>query len=315
MIERYNLIDHLGSIDESKIRKAAYNIAYKLAGKGDTYTLSDVVRMINNYRPNAEISQAQKSYFRNDLYPERVIVITDELTKPHESIIKRWAEKVDDLIIIEVYEGNGITEDRLDFNIIPFKDFMPGIFAQKDATDSRKRRCAAIWANALGWEFSAPLYRFKRPEAIENYQVRPDRKLMLKLQGNSDHISKVASSPESYRKAHAVASDEEVDAFWQHYKWLWSHNLLEESLEPNWKLCPVCGRPIRLDTRGEMLQCNYCDYDYKEEAVQEETYWADRPEHNIDTEKFPTFYNRRKGTSMSSTLAEYSGRDESESFD
>ena len=313
-IKSYIIIDHIGSIEEPNLRKAAYNLAYKIAGKETTYTLTEAVRVKNGYRPNAVISQAQKSFFRNELHPDKVIIITDELTKTHESIIKRWAEKVNDLTIIEAYGGDGITEGRIDLNVIPLREYLPGIYSQKEATDSRQRRCAAIWAYALGWTFSAPIYRVSKPEAIENYQARPDRKKMIELQGNSDHVSKVASSPESYRVAHSIASDEEVREFYEFYKTLYRNNLIKEALEPGYALCPECGRPIRLTHEGNYAECTYCEFGRVEDTP-EETYWADRPEHNIDTEKFPNFYNRRKGTSVSSTLAEYSGRDESESFD
>ena len=271
-ITRYTVIDQIGSIDDDVIRNLAWKRAYKLTSNPkETYTLSGVIRESNGWSKNATVSQKSKSFFRNNLIPDQVIVIVRYVTKYNKWIIDTWAEKVDDLIVIEAEYGDVLT----------FDEYKPGLFSQKDWEMNRLRRMAIIWARPLGWYFDRPIVLDPVPNDITGRQARPDRKRMIELQGNSDHVSKIASSPESYRLSKSVVSEEELKAFAQHYTMLYRRGELADDLDIDYTLCPKCGRPVRtVRNVYEDTQCNYCDTIVDDTAPFVATYYEDNSEFN-----------------------------------
>ena len=266
-ISRYTIVDQIGSIDDDVIRSLAWKRAYKLTSNPkETYTLSGVIRESNGWSKNATVSQKSKAYFRNNLIPDQVIVIVRYVTKYNKWIIDTWAEKVEDLVVIEAEYGDVLT----------FNEYKPGIFSQKDWEMNRLRRMALIWARPLGWYFDKPIVLDPVPNDITGRQARPDRKKMIELQGSSDHVSKIASSPESYRLSKSVVSEEELKAFAQHYTMLYRRGELAEDLDIDYTLCPRCGRPVRtVRNVYEDTQCNYCDTIIDEDAPFIDTYYED----------------------------------------
>ncbi len=278
-ITKYTVIDQIGSIDDDVIRSLAWKRAYKLTSNPkETYTLSGVIRESNGWSKNATVSQKSKSYFRNNLIPDQVIVIVRYVTKYNKWIIDTWAEKVDDLVVIEAEYGDVLT----------FNEYKPGIFSQKDWEMNRLRRMALIWARPLGWYFDRPIVLDPLPNDITGRQARPDRKKMIELQGSSDHVSKIASSPESYRLSKSVVSEEELKAFAQHYTMLYRRGELADDLDIDYTLCPRCGRPVRtVRSIYEDTQCNYCDTIIDEYAPFIDTYYEDNSEFNdVDDSAF-----------------------------
>ena len=109
-ISKYTVIDQIGSIDDDVVRSLAWKRAYKLTSNPkETYTLSGVIRESNGWSKNATVSQKSKSYFRNNLIPDQVIVIVRYVTKYNKWIIDTWDEKIDDLIVIEDEYGDILT--------------------------------------------------------------------------------------------------------------------------------------------------------------------------------------------------------------
>ena len=276
-ISRYTVIDQIGSIDDDVIRSLAWKRAYKLTSNPkETYTLSGVIRESNGWSKNATVSQKSKSYFRNNIIPDQVIVIVRYVNRYNKWIIDTWAEKVDDLVVIEAEYGDVLT----------FNEYKPGLFNQKDWEMNRLRRMALIWARPLGWYFDKPIVLDPVPNDITGRQARPDRKRMIELQGSSDHVSKIASSPESYRLSKSVVSEEELKAFAQHYTMLYRRGELADDLDIDYTLCPVCGRPVRtVRNVYEDTQCNYCDTIVDETAPFVATYYEDNDEFNSETEE------------------------------
>lgn len=276
-ISRYTVIDQIGSIDDDVIRSLAWKRAYKLTSNPkETYTLSGVIRESNGWSKNATVSKKSKSYFRNNLIPDQVIVIVRYVTKYNKWIIDTWAEKVEDLVVIEAEYGDVLT----------FNEYKPGIFSQKDWEMNRLRRMALIWARPLGWYFDRPIVLDPLPNDITGRQARPDRKKMIELQGSSDHVSKIASSPENYRLSKSVVSEEELKAFAQHYTILYRRGELADDLDIDYTLCPVCGRPVRtVRNVYEDTQCNYCDTIIDTQAPYVDTYYEDNDEFNSETEE------------------------------
>lgn len=271
-ITKYTVIDQIGSIDDDVIRSLAWKRAYKLTSNPEeTYTLSAVIRESNGWSRDATVSQKSKSYFRNNIIPDQVIVIVRYVNKYNKWIIDSWAEKVDDLVVIEAEYGDVLT----------FNEYKPGLFSQKDWEMNRLRRMALIWARPLGWYFDKPIVLDPVPNDITGRQARPDRKRMIELQGSSDHVSKIASSPESYRLSKSVVSEEELKEFAQHYTMLYRRGELADDLDIDYTLCPRCGRPVRtVRNIYEDTQCNYCDTIVDADAPYVDTYYEDNSEFN-----------------------------------
>ena len=255
----YTIIDHFGSLDQNTIN-LAYTKANKLSvhPKEDTFTIKRFCTMLS-HNPDTKVTDKQKNFVRFNFHPEQVIIITVDHEEPKTKwYIDNWAEKTDNLIVLEVFaDTNNITH----VEEYTMKDLHPEWFVEDNPKNSKARRCANIWANALGWTFSAPLYRDNSRELDEMYLKRPDRKIYANILGMSNHITKIASKPESYINSKiAVASEDECKAFYEHYAYLCKNNLLNDFLEPGYQLCPHCGRPIRIGVSNN-ANCVYCDYE------------------------------------------------------
>lgn len=262
MITNYALIDHVGSVEDAK---KIYNKTYKIAAHDGfvnskesktVWTMKQVCATMSPYA--SEITDKMKYRARYTKHPQMVYLVCDTIESSKVEFIKSiWEERNIPVTIIS--EQDGCIEPEAP------KTFYYGLEI------SIYRRCALIWANALGWTFSAPLIRNSNIITADPWQKRPDAKEMRELIG--DHISKISTNPEKFQDAFlTVASEDECKAFFQHYRWLYENNLLAESLEPDWTLCPTCGRPIRLGT-AESIKCDYCDTEVHSEVF--ETFYDD----------------------------------------
>ena len=110
--------------------------------------------------PNTKVSDKQKNFVRFNKHPEEVVLICNDFNTNAQWIADIWAEKVDKLTVIEAST----------METYSLEDIHPEWFAEHYLTEnSIYRRCANIWANALGWSFSAPLYRESKENNTENY--------------------------------------------------------------------------------------------------------------------------------------------------
>lgn len=263
-ITDYCIIDHMGALESEEVMKQAYALAYSLTEFPKmTYTMKKLIQAGVPYSVE-NISNKQRNMIRFNKHPKQAIVICSDLNTTVNWYIDIWAEKVDSLTVILCEAGHNP-------EIITLQELHPEWYVAHEAKDSIYRRCANIWANALGWSFSAPLYRDTVGGMNENFHVRPDFKQYKDDAGIAGHFSKISSKPSTFIKTTAVASEEECKAFFEHYKYLKQHNLLEKCLEPGYELCPKCGRPIR-DTAED---CNYCTMHREVEINEFETYFDD----------------------------------------
>lgn len=224
-------------------------------------------------KPFKEIAEGQRWALRHSLKPSRCVVICNNTSSYTQSIVKAWSERVSDvhLIVVEDYwqkdvirnENNEIiahtkakhvqnvvcTYDSTDLNpefnradkITPHHD-SGSVFA---LVDSDARKTASIWAPALGYSFSAPLYR-------HNETLKGASDDAFKRAGSAelgDGASKPTTSTVKFQSAfRAVASDTEVNAFNEYLEGLFA--LVEdisEFLEPGWQICPCCHKPVHID--------------------------------------------------------------------
>lgn len=263
-ITDYCIIDHMGALESEEVMKKAYSLAYSLTEFPKmTYTMKKLVQAGVPYVVDT-ISNKQRNMIRFNKHPKQVIVICSSLNTTTQWYIDIWAEKVDSLTVI-------LCEDEHNPELITMQDLHPEWYVAHEATDSVYRRCANIWANALGWSFSAPLYRDTVGGMNENFHVRPDFKQYKDDAGIAGHFSKISSKPSTFIKTTAVASEDECRQFFEYYRYLQQSGLLAECLEPGYEICPQCGRPIR-DTAED---CNYCTMHREVEINEPETYFDD----------------------------------------
>lgn len=295
----YCIIDHIGSLESTDIMKACYKKAFDISEKKATYTMKGFCQKISR-NPNTKVSDKQKNFVRFNKHPEEVILICNEFNTNAHWIADVWAEKTDKLTVIEASTNEVYT----------LEDLHPEWFAtyQIDINEySNPRRCANIWGNALGWSFSAPLYRDDKLNATENY-VRNKQACQNVPETHQSKLSKIATRPESYLKTKAIASDKECKDFFEYYKYLYTTDSLETALEPGYQLCPDCGRPINIDKaelelksipktrfkhtthytpRQEDRVCMHCDLVVPAEMLNNFTPYFDDSYNDEDWDQFP----------------------------
>ena len=268
-ITNYALIDHVGSVEDMKI----YNTVYKLAAEAGFHKKNKAVWTMKatclTY-PNAQKTMENpdsykklKNVVRFNKHPKHVYLICDTIDNSDvKNAVWCWEQNFVPVTIVSEYDG--IIEDTREY------DFSLKI--------SRYRRCAMIWSKALGWEFSAPLIHNESINTPDSWLKRQDRAEMMER--DPKHVTKISTNPDKFVNTfHTIASEDECKAFFQHYRWLYENNLLTESLEPDWTICPTCGRPIRLGT-AESITCDFCDTEIHSEVF--ETYYDDSYKEDID---------------------------------
>lgn len=244
---KYAVIDHVGQVaNVSEI----YTKAYELASEYTTYTLKEVCKKSSPYAK--EITNKMKWYHRYNRKPDIVFIICGTYNRNVMMAQDAWEDRGIPTVIVE--------EE-------PNPTYYFGMKV------SKYRRCAMIWGEALGWSFSAPLIRDEKV----NYKGEMNLARPIEEEKNrtDESCGKAVryTSPETFQKRFLeVASEEECIEFFQHYRWLYENNLLAESLECDYTICPTCGRPIRLGT-AEEIACDYCDTVVTSEVV--ETYYDD----------------------------------------
>ena len=258
----YTIIDHFGSLDSDNCTFAAYSRAYKLSAhdKANTFTIKKFCEMLSK-NPNTKVSDKQKNFVRANFNPSQVIIIVNQITPQVQWRIDNWAEKADEIIVLEVYED---TKGKLHIEQHTFADIHPEWAVTTTSTDSKFRRCANIWGNALGWTFSAPLYRDNSREMDEMYLKRNDRSKF----DDTAHLTKIASRPASYINSKiAVAPESECQEFFNYYAYLYktaadpdNDLTMKDFLEPGYEICPDCGKPIRVGASNKK-QCSYCTFE------------------------------------------------------
>lgn len=266
----YVIIDHFGSMTETQMKRVYAQAFAKAEAEGfkktEVFTLKKFCTMINPAFVNLdeEGQNSVKNYVRFNKSPKLVIVVTNELTSRTQWFIDQWEER-SRVELIEAIPS-------------PVKQYNFG------ENNSRKRRCASVWADALGWTFSAPLYRdTPYSEVADCYFKRNDYTREEIAQMNDvekRHITKITTNPENTLEQRSeIASDEEIEQFFEHYKFLQQAGLLAESLECDYELCPVCGRPHYKTAES----CPWCDQEF--EAQEDVTYYDEdmHPGRHIDT--------------------------------
>lgn len=221
-MKNYCIIDHAGSVGAFR---ALYKKAFAAAAEYEkAFTLKGVCEA---YSPFAkEVTSKMKFYHRYNRTPQHVFLVCASRFTPQAQFIAG------------IWEDRGIGVTYIEEDVPVTHTYIEEI--------SKARRCAFIWGAALGWPFSAPLFRDPRCEEIDMYTKREDL--------NSNEAAYAAKRNSRLEGLRSVASEEECKEFMHHYAYLYKNNLLAESLEPGWMLCPNCGRPVH-----EGAECTWCN--------------------------------------------------------
>ncbi len=290
-ITDYAIIDHIGSLENEDMVKKAYRLAYSLVPKGrKTYTIKQICLL---YNQRIKDMKKMKNAMRMQRHPEQVVLITSNMHSAKWAI-RQWTEKVNDITVIHFDSSES-------FEILKLEDIDPTLTQQWEINNEslRKRRCAEIWGDALGYIFSAPIFPTEPEIAIDMHNRRPnlkdlndsaiDWKFALdtdwKVESHTRHFDEkeqiwkeeieydIDNSPEwkkyrtnihkpttrtdKYRRYKAIASDAEIDEFFQFYKFVYANNCIEDFLVEDYSLCPHCGRPVYNKTEDD--RCTYCE--------------------------------------------------------
>lgn len=221
-ITDYCIIDHIGALESEEVMKKAYALAYELSQcpRNKTYKFKQILQMGAPYTIQ-EVSQKQKTMIRMGKNPKQVVVIvsgdkyyyeayqccpTSYMAEGHYKgydsntkwILDKWAEKAECVKVILCEEGCNLQIIDYIAENCPWKTTF-------EATNSVYRRCANIWGNALGWSFSAPLYRDYVGGVNEGFQTRSkcdfneNLRASLKNKGVSEEDIQEALSKEQER--------------------------------------------------------------------------------------------------------------------
>lgn len=114
------------------------------------------------------------------------------------------------------------------------------------AGEAKWRRIANIWANALGFTFSAPIYPTPQVDGYDAYFVNK------KQRANTDENASNQYRPKgraSYLYNTACAPVEELLQFKEFYTAMVKSDIpMGEFLDADYELCPHCGRPHKVST-------------------------------------------------------------------
>lgn len=254
-IQNYAIIDHVGSLDEMDMRRAYFTVNARAQKdgyvKGKTYFTMKTFCQQKVYNPyskkpcTGETLNALKFSVRHNKHPQQVYFICYELNLTAQRELDKWVERQ---IPTMVYEAS----TRSFYKAESFEETHQFI-----EDDSRKRRCAEVWADALGYSFSAPVTRTQQVNNIDCYASR-NKDERRELLSRDVEVTKITSSPEKFLEQNrCVAPMKEINAFWDFYVALYKSNMLKDALDPDYVLCPHCGRPTKIHY-GENA-CRFCE--------------------------------------------------------
>lgn len=242
----YAIIDHVGSVNES-VLKRVYDKAFGMIENGLTaYTMKKFCLTIN---PNVRNLDSMKNSMRMSKNPKQIVLIVgaDNMNSPYSQkntpigtstsqwVSKEWLERCNNVTILQVIEDRIYEYSAEDIDPTLFKLFEP--------TNSIERQYAAIWGPALDYHFSAPLYKddfyAMKEESLKRAGYAPE---------SGSYSCKRTTRPEKYRVTKQIASEKEVRTFYyDYYLYFKKTGTLEENLSPDYKICPHCGNPVNIN--------------------------------------------------------------------
>ena len=245
-------------------RQEVYATANKTAKEKGYKLVFPIKSFVQTYMPHARNIDGAKWVVRNNRCPELVLFICpNELTAKVKSGINAWDRKGIETILVQPKKFRPYTPTAKEASM--FYDY--------GDTDSKMRMIASIWAPALGYTFEYPLYRTRQDEIPDPYM----RQSSIYADVDPDKLTKYSTKSETYLESkRAIVSEEELKKFMEFYKAVRSSNIpIEEFLDPDYKICPECGRPYRTSQSSSAV-CPRCDHE--EEDIEVTSYWDDRGE-------------------------------------
>ena len=243
MNKDYAIIDQIGSFDEERnvevIYKRFFEIATKEGFKNNTFTMKKFCQ--KNWKSRQALTneklKALKWAMRNEKNPAKVYILCEEYTQDAKYAAEKWADRG---VVTEVF----VFADKEQF-FIELPTFADGEIPWK-------RRLCQIWGPALGWTFSAPIWRDTEINSLDNYMERKDRKELLANAATATHITKTYHTKETFlRHNREICPDEEINEKIELWMTARENRLLSEMLEIDWTLYK--GLPARVDIEGDVF--------------------------------------------------------------
>lgn len=293
-IQNYAIIDHVGSLDEMDMRRAYFTVNAR--AQKDGYVKNKTYFTMKNfcqqkvYNPysrkpcKGETLDKLKFSVRHNKNPQKVYFICYELNTTAQRELDKWVERQ---IPTMVYEA----ATHSFYKVESFEETHQFI-----DEESRKRRCAEIWGAALGYSFSAPVTRTQQVNNIDCYSARnaDERRELI---ARDVEVTKITSTPEKFLEQNrCIAPMKEINAFWDYYVALYKSNLLADALEPNYVICPHCGRPMNPNNHKdenqretEFVICTHCETHFDEDVfgtLESNPYYDDSFDDFDDSDEF-----------------------------
>ncbi len=287
MITNYALIDHVGSVEDitkiyETVKRYAKTAGFKPNSK-QYWTMKATCQAMNPNFKNWDKDKQNKlkKVVRFSKSPTIVYMVCDTIANKNVSNAI-WIWESHNIPVAVISEAEGYIPPRT------FDEYYYGMEI------SPARHCALIWAQAIGWSFSAPLIQEGFKGSIAEYTAIPEHdeeqlrinafidKKELNTVNESYGAKRFTGSETFVNNFIKVAPESECETFFEHYCWLrgfdkttegWvktHEDRISEFLEPGWKLCPECkSHPIR-ETSNE---CPCCKAQF--EAVSIDSFWED----------------------------------------
>ena len=260
-IKKWDCVEYLNTTPKG-LSQAIETIIKSLCTSPTVLTITQAVNTTRGSQTE-RVTEKEKAFFRSTHFPSSVIIVTDILEKSNlKSIVNQWYDSQGAEVYIIAFR------EHSEIQVYTALDILDSY--QLKATDNEKRKIANKWSKALGWQFSAPVYRdtwdlttlsYGGKRWINRYRTDED----------TDILTKYTHNPETFRQSKNVASDEEIKDFCLFFDELVKNNLLQQALEPDYYICPHCGNPIKWTTiqrlENQNTTCDYCDYELSNDNI------------------------------------------------
>ena len=262
----YAVIDHMGSLTSQEITEV-YAIANKMVKDAGFEKVFRIKELVKRCYPRARNVDGAKWVARHNKHPELVLFICPlDLTAKIKSGISAWEKEGTKVILVQPRK----------YRLYEPTAKEASMFYDYGDTDSKRRMIASIWAPALGYNFEHPLYRDRQDEIPDEYMHLSSKFVEAVDHGSidKDDLSTYSTRGDKFlSNKRAIVSEAELDEFWNFYIAVRQSPMpIEEFLDPDYKICPICGRPYRQGA-GSSVECPRCGYE--EEDTELVSYFDD----------------------------------------
>lgn len=310
-ITKYAIIDHVGSLTEDEM-KLVYNTVYanaKIDGftkNKDCFTMRKICQKESPYA--RKITDKMKYRVRYVKNPKKVYFIANKLNSKTETELRKWCKRNIDIELYDVKERTICKYDRRMMSASPYIEWEPTEVKFNENEITCMRLITNIYAPALGYPLSAPVFRVDDVLVPENYIKRSDHDAMV-ASGETHFTKPYTSSTKFIQYNRAVATNKEIKEFIEYlnaYLKLTDCKIVtklgknfgaivgnvqafSEFLSPDYIICPHCRKPYLVTNHKDQFGnihtssvCTHCDKEVDDERFEMEAFFEDRYDEDDD---------------------------------